>query len=361
MNLSGGIGDDVIDGSADPDEISGLAGDDHLYGHANDDHLFGGEGNDLLAGGEGNDLLEGDTGDDTVDGGAGDDSLTGGAGTDTVVFRDGYGHDVVMDFDPTTDLVRVSSGGIESWADLQTHLSADHDGTAILTLLDGSTLRFEGLTLQDLSQQNFTIDPPPVCFAAGTLIETACGAVFVDTLKVGDGILTLDHGPQPVLWVGRRLSQFGHGPHRHQPIVIAKDAMGPGLPFADLSVSPQHRLLVTGHAPARGVLAKAKGLCGRPGITQDHARTATEYFQLLLPQHAILFANGLAAESFYPGPFALTGLPVQDRALILGLLAGNPLSYGPTARPVLPLRAIRKLDAAGILCPVPCPIRVRAA
>lgn len=194
MEISGGMGDDRIDGSADPDEISGLEGDDHLYGHAQDDHLYGGEGNDMLAGGEGNDHL---------DGGADNDTLWGGEGADTAVFRDGYGHDVVMDFDPAEDHVLISSGGIEDWADLQARLSADHDGTAILTLDDGSTLRFEGVTVDELTQDNFTIDPPPVCFAAGSIIETASGPALVEKLTAGDLVMTLDNGLQPVLWMGR--------------------------------------------------------------------------------------------------------------------------------------------------------------
>jgi hypothetical protein len=270
-----------------------------------------------------------------------------------------------MDFDPAEDHVLISSGGIEDWADLQARLSADHDGTAILTLDDGSTLRFEGVTVDELTQDNFTIDPPPVCFAAGSIIETASGPALVEKLTAGDLVMTLDNGLQPVLWMGRRISQFGHGPHRHQPVQIARDSLGPGLPFAELSISPQHRVLVAGNSPFRGVLAKAKGLCGRPGIRQDQSLTAIEYFQILLPQHAVVFANGLAVESFYPGEFALLGLSAQDRAQIDGLFPGvgsDCLSvYGAPVRPILTLRSIGKLDAAGIRGPVLCPDQDRAA
>jgi len=368
VDVTGTPGGDVIDGSADPDALQGLGGDDRLYGHGGEDTLFGDEGDDTLYGGAdddslsgdngddslfggaGNDTLFGGRGDDTLSGGAGDDTLYGGKGADTVVFRDGFGHDVVMDFDPQADHVSLASGGIARWDDVQARLSADHDGSAVLRLDDGSTLRFDGVAPEDLRESNFTIAPPPVCFLAGTWIATPDGQARVETLRPGDLVLTLDEGPRPVLWAGRRWTRFGHGLHRHQPVRIAAGAMGHGLPWADLSVSPQHRLLL-GFGPA-GALGRARALCGRPGIAQDRACAAADYLQLLLPRHAILSANGVAAESFYPGPVALASLPAADRAAIEALFPGigaDPArAYGATARPVLTARAVAALPARAL-------------
>jgi hypothetical protein len=350
MELSGTPGGEAIDGSADPDEIDGDDGDDRLYGHGGADTLHGDGGNDMLDGGADDDVLEG---------GSGKDLLTGGEGRDTIVFRDGFDHDVVTDFDPAQDRVHVASSGVEDWKGVQARLSAADDGSAILTLDDGSTLLFQGISPGDLGAQHFDITPPPVCFAAGTWIETPEGARRVEGLRPGDLVLTLDDGPQPVLWTGRRWTDFGHGAHRHQPMVIAPGAMGPGLPFAPLRVSPQHRLLLAGSgqgAQARGVLAKAKALDGRPGIAQDRACTAADYLQLLLPRHAILLANGLPAESFYPGPNALLSLGEAARArieaLFPGLCADVLRAYGPMARPVLGLRAVQALAPDQVRSPL---------
>jgi hypothetical protein len=353
MQVSGTPGDDDLDGSDDPDAIEGLEGDDSLYGHGGDDTLYGDAGDDLLAGG---------AGDDVLDGGTGDDRLWTGEGADTVVFRDGYGHDVVMDFDPAADRVQLTSGGVESWSDVQERLGADSDGTALLTLDDGSTLRFEGLAPADLREEHFVLPPPPVCFAAGTLIATPQGERAVETLAAGDLVLTLDAGAQPLLWVGRRRTVFGHGPHRHRPVRIAAGALGPGRPHADLRLSPQHRLLVAGPPGRRfaaGALAKAKGLCGRPGIAQETDGTAVEYVQLLLPRHGIVWANGLPAESFLPRAVALASLPADDRArlcaLIPGLARDAAAAYGPPARPLLSMRQIAGLGGAALACPLPAP------
>jgi len=358
MQVSGSSGSDIIDGSADPDEISGLEGDDALYGHEGHDTLYGNEGNDLLAGGKGDDVL---------DGGADDDTLWGGDGADTVIFRDGYGHDTIMDFDTVVDRVNLASSGVETWADVQGRLGSDFDGTALLTLDDGSTLRFEGLTVADLTEDNFILPPPPVCFALGTMIATPRGEIAVESLQPGDVIGTLDHGPQPLLWVGRRTSTFGHGDHRHQPVRIAVGAMGHGLPYRDLLVSPQHRLLVKGPDGKRfaaGGLAKAKGLCSQHGIAQDNACTSVEYLQLLLPRHAIVLANGVPAETFLPRAFALISLSAADHAalcaVIPGLAEDPQAAYGPPARPLLSMQQLASLPALALQTPAPNP-KARAA
>ena len=68
-------------------------------------------------------------------------------------------------------------------------LDMDYDGDGVANLQNGNTQ----LTVGDLSPT-----PPPVCFVTGTLIDTAKGRIPVEGLRVGDEVLTLDHGLQPV-------------------------------------------------------------------------------------------------------------------------------------------------------------------
>ena len=103
--LSGGIGNDMLRGGA---------GDDLLSGDAGRDRLFGGGGNDTLSGGEGDDLLFGGAGDDVLRGNAGSDRLHGGAGADTFIFAAGDGRDVILDFDATSDVLRIDGLGNEA-------------------------------------------------------------------------------------------------------------------------------------------------------------------------------------------------------------------------------------------------------
>jgi Ca2+-binding RTX toxin-like protein len=125
--LSGGIGNDHIQGYATADTLNGSDGNDLLYGRSGDDilngdsgadTLYGEGGNDTLNGGADSDNLQGGAGDDTLEGSAGDDTLIGGnhdgywgtyagAGNDTYVFGLGDGQDTIHDDDTTVDNLDV--------------------------------------------------------------------------------------------------------------------------------------------------------------------------------------------------------------------------------------------------------------
>ncbi len=82
-SLNGDDGNDTLNGGAGRDNTDGGAGDDTINGGADaDPFLFGGAGNDTINGEGGNDGLLGSDGNDTLNGGDGGDGLTGGAGSD---------------------------------------------------------------------------------------------------------------------------------------------------------------------------------------------------------------------------------------------------------------------------------------
>ena len=87
VTVTGGAGNDLIDGSAITQAaltLVGDEGDDTLLGGTGDDWLDGGDGNDSLVGGDGNDTLIGGDGDDWLHGGAGNDTFLPGPGNNTV-------------------------------------------------------------------------------------------------------------------------------------------------------------------------------------------------------------------------------------------------------------------------------------
>lgn len=63
--------------------------------------IEGVSGYEVLQGGLANDILRGNDGDDELDGAGGDDQLSGGAGNDTYIFGRGYGHDTIINGDPS--------------------------------------------------------------------------------------------------------------------------------------------------------------------------------------------------------------------------------------------------------------------
>jgi uncharacterized repeat protein (TIGR01451 family) len=82
------------------DTITGGAGNDLLDGRADSDSLVGGAGNDYLFGGLGSDTLLGGDGDDTLVGSYSADRLVGGNGADVFVVRVGD-FEMISDFDET--------------------------------------------------------------------------------------------------------------------------------------------------------------------------------------------------------------------------------------------------------------------
>ncbi|WP_425459727.1 hypothetical protein [Hankyongella ginsenosidimutans] len=85
---TGTNGDDTLTGGDGDDRLEGLNGNDTLIGGAGNDNLFGGNRNDTLFGGIGNDSLFGQESNDILVGGLGSDVLNGGSGlNDTADYR----------------------------------------------------------------------------------------------------------------------------------------------------------------------------------------------------------------------------------------------------------------------------------
>lgn len=220
------------------------------------------------------------------------------------------------------------------------------DGRVLFTPTDGT--RLFNATFQSSTFVNTQGGLPvsvfaPPCFTPGTRIRTPAGSRPIETLAPGDLVDTIDHGPRPLRWIGRRTVD---GTGEFAPVRIAKDALGN---YRALVVSPQHRLLVSGWQAevlfgAAEVLVAALHLVGRPGITRTPV-AEVEYIHLLFDDHEIIFAEGAASESFHPGSILLEG----DRALyaeIMSIFPGLAARVHcdlPAARPVVSGREARIL------------------
>lgn len=156
-----------------------------------------------------------------------------------------------------------------------------------------------------------------ICFARGTLIETPDGPRYIETLKEGDLVSTLDNGPQPIRWIGARKVA---GTGLNTPVRIRAGALGN---IRDLCVSPNHRMLVRG-PQAELLFGQSEVLVAAKHLVNDatirHVPCAEiEYFHFLCDDHQIVFAEGCATESLFPGPQALDTAPDSARAEILRL------------------------------------------
>ena len=135
------------------------------------------------------------------------------------------------------------------------------------------------------------------CYAAGTRVLTERGEVAVEDLAEGDMVVTLSgdtRSLRPVRWIGnRRMNVRQHPqPNLVAPVRVRQHAFGENLPSRDLLLSPDHCLFVDGK------LIPAKLLINDRTIVQERDTAAVHYYHVELDRHAVMFAEGLPAESY---------------------------------------------------------------
>ncbi len=137
-----------------------------------------------------------------------------------------------------------------------------------------------------------------LCYLSGTQILTPTGEKPIESLNIGDLVVTRFGGFRPIKWIGRQtfnntvVSLTG----QHRPVKIHAGALGPNLPARDLSVSPGHSMLID------NTLVLASTLVNGVTITQDETPEIVDYYQLDLGTHDCVIAEGTWSESFADGP-----------------------------------------------------------
>ncbi|WP_456320286.1 Hint domain-containing protein [Paracoccus liaowanqingii] len=358
--MDGGTGNDTLQGGSGNDTLIGGSGNDLLMGGDDDDMLHGGAGRDTIDGGEGDDHLSGGNGHDRLYGGAGNDTLIGGDGADTLT--GGAGNDVfhyTVDghVDTITDFNAGNTGTLDDgdptnndFIDLSMYyqnlsqLRADFADDGILnqsntTNLAGRSLSYDGkesllvngsggIAFLDTEVEDFTAENTGVtCFTRGTRILTPRGEVAIEDLAQGDLAVTLDAGAQPILWIGHRTlsaDKLKARPHL-QPVRIPASTLGRGLPHRDLTVSPQHRILIRSRIAERmfgqvEVLVAAKHLVGTEGIAVIDDRRPVDYWHVMFKTHQVIRSEGATTESLFTGPEALKSVSDESRREIMELL-----------------------------------------
>ncbi len=205
------------------------------------------------------------------------------------------------------DEVAIPHGGTYFWVDGATNA---YDGLAQrlnLTVGVTYTLNFAlavdpvNRPLEPIDTQIWvgdTIQAPPVaCFTKGTRLLTLRGEMPVESLSVGDLVVTLSGKGavlKPVTWIGSTAFDAGSHPRPDEvrPIRIRAGALGDGLPHRDLIVSPGHSLLL------EGWLMQAERLLNGATILREPATSQGEYFHVELDGHDIVLSEGVPSESY---------------------------------------------------------------
>jgi hypothetical protein len=92
-----------------------------------------------------------------ITGNRGDNSMTGKGGDDVFVFKQGFGHDAVTDFDPGHDKIDLSGAGdFSTYSHLHSHMAA-HGDDVVITTDGGETITLQAITLNDLRKTDFLV------------------------------------------------------------------------------------------------------------------------------------------------------------------------------------------------------------
>ncbi|MFT6169745.1 MAG: hypothetical protein ACJAR9_001867 [Celeribacter sp.] len=181
----------------------------------------------------------------------------------------------------------------------------------------------------------------PMCFAAGSVVRCKDGLQPVETVTTGDLVWTADQGYQPVEWVAATHVNLSEKPDL-APVEILRGALGPKIPERPVLVSPEHRVLMTGHrlelyAGLEEALVPARLLVDGKTIRHRTDLKEVMYFHLMFSHHEIVDSGGLLAESYHPEAVSLGALGKDQRdALYLQyphLRLFGDHAAGPLVRP----------------------------
>jgi hypothetical protein len=158
-------------------------------------------------------------------------------------------------------------------------------------------------------------------FGRGTRVALSEGRPRpIETLRPGDLVLTRDHGPQPLRWIGSATFRAA-GPFA--PVVITSGTMGN---VGDLIVSQQHRMFLYHRREARRsgpaeVLVQARHLLNGDSVFLRNGGFA-DYFALVFDRHEIIYVEGVPAESLLVTEATVSRLPPDLSADMLARFPG---------------------------------------
>jgi hypothetical protein len=102
---------------------------------------------------------------------SGDDNLTGSSGHDLFVFSQPIGHDVIYDFAAASDQIDlIGYANFTDFGDIQSHMTDDAAGNAVITLADGQSITLKGVDALSLTADDFVFDQTPVTENAGHMV-----------------------------------------------------------------------------------------------------------------------------------------------------------------------------------------------
>ncbi|MFT4151270.1 MAG: Hint domain-containing protein [Paracoccaceae bacterium] len=173
----------------------------------------------------------------------------------------------------------------------------------------GARIDYTLLAVDDAPEAVHLADLICVSFGRGTAITLADGRQRpIETLAPGDRVLTRDHGPQPIRWIGRAtLRAVGS----FAPVIIPAGTMGNA---GDLIVSQHHRMFLYRRRQP-GIVTSELLVQARHLVDGDNVFLReggfVDYLSLVFDRHEIIYAEGIPAESLMVNETTLRRLPPE--------------------------------------------------
>jgi hypothetical protein len=134
------------------------------------------------------------------------------------------------------------------------------------------------------------------CFLRGTKILTTEGEREIENLAIGDLLPTMFGGLRPIQWIGRYTTRKSDPSKAWVedalPVCIARSALAPNVPHADLYMTAAHSVLID------GILVPAEALINGATITRHEPEgDEMEFFHIKLESHDVIYAEGVPTET----------------------------------------------------------------
>ena len=179
--------------------------------------------------------------------------------------------------------------------------------TGILTITSGSNVYtfdigtgYSKGTFSDSSDGIVTYAEVTPCYLAGSMLRTSTGDQAVETLAIGDELVTWDPTTSTekvatIVWIGTQKSIVKpHLPDDEAgyPVRILKNAIANGVPYKDMLVTAEHCLFFDGKfVPARMMVN------GR-SIFFDRDLMQFDIYHIETEEHSVITADGMLSETF---------------------------------------------------------------
>lgn len=261
------------------------------------------------------------------------------------------GSEVGAPGDPVTllgQLVLMSPDGQKVELLLLRHRAAGRASQSTLYVLPltpiAPRIDYTLLTAEDPPDDLRLSDLICLSFHRGTRIVLASGMQLpIEQLEPGTRVLTRDHGPQPVRWIGRTTLRARGA---FAPVVITRGTLGND---ADLIVGPHHRLFLYQRKklpglPVAELLVQAQHLVDGETVFRRDGGYA-EYFSLVFDRHEIIYAEGIPVESLMVNEATVEALPAELaealRSQLPGISQNQHFGVEPSEQQVAAIRRTR--------------------